>query len=196
LVLLLFALEVPGMTPSADVSGQWAGYYLQFDKPHGIVANLVQTGTRLSGIMTDSNTGYEESVFEMAAKAGWPPGQDEQVIRWLREQFPEDPQALIRAAVRLPSRSVLEGSVQDRTVYFLKTMQGEHFTGYRIGDQYVGTTITQHAIHYRGHLSADGAVIQGKWCIDPHPERGWRYTEGSFVLQRLCSIPLAGEIPP
>jgi hypothetical protein len=172
------------MAQPVDLTGRWAGHYQQHGHAHPLAAELTQTGDRLTGTMRDEETTFESSVFEAAMEAGLPPGADEQIIIRLRGLFPESPRAPVRSATELPATSVLEGTVRGRTVSFLKTYEGEHFSGYRVGDQRVGVMIPRHEVHYQGHVSDDGTAFEGRWWIEPGPELGGRRTEGSFVLRR------------
>jgi hypothetical protein len=167
-----------------SLTGSWIGHYMQRDRVRGIAADLQQEGERLSGQMRDAETVFELSIFELAAECGLPPGADEQIVSALREQFPDEPRAPIRAVSSLASDSLLEGSVRGRTVTFLKTYQGEAFHGYRVGGREVGTRVAGHSVHYRGQISADGQTLEGHWWIDPEPDRTTRRTEGTFVLRR------------
>jgi hypothetical protein len=173
------------MATTDVLTGRWSGHYQQFGTPHPISAHLVQQGVRLSGSMRDGETNSERSVFEAAMEAGLPPGADEEIIARLREQYPDVPaSAPVRAVTSLPAESVLEGMVQGRQVYFLKTYQGEHFSGLRVGNRRVGRTVDRHEVHYQGKVNADGTVIEGNWWIEP-TQRGERRAEGSFQLKRV-----------
>ncbi len=175
------------MTAAAiDLTGVWAGHYAQRDRSHAIHADLVQTGHLLTGVMRDHDTKVENSLFESAAEAGLPPGADEQIALRLRELYPEDRHAPIRRAMSLPSTSLLMGHVQTSTVYFLKSYQGDHFSGYRIGERRIGVTIAGHSVHYRGQINDAGTEIQGEWRIDPVAQMS-RRTEGAFLLRRIAS---------
>jgi hypothetical protein len=134
--------------------------------------------------MRDLQTQFELSVFEMAVEGGLPPGADEKIVSRIRKQFPELPPEPIRAAMSLPSHSALVGHVRGRTVYFLKTYQGEAFSGYRIGNHKIGVTLAGHSVHYKGQLSIDGNRIEGTWWVDAQPEIGVPRCEGQFVLTR------------
>ncbi len=149
-----------------NLAGHWTGYYVQRDEQHLLAAEFRQDGTDLTGSMFDRDTNRDESLFEMAARAGWAPGQDEQITRWIREQIPEQPRAPIRAVTR-------------------KTMHGEHFIGYRVGNKEIGVTIRRHTIHYKGRLSDDGRTLEGRWWIDARKDyNAGQRTEGDFLLQR------------
>ena len=173
------------MTERADLSGHWVGHYSQHGVNHPISADITQAGPLLAGHMRDSDTVSEKSVFETALDAGLPPGADEQIESSLRTLFPDARGAPVRVTSRLPSDSSLEGHVRGRTVSFRKTYQGEHFVGYRVGGQQFGLTVEQHAVHYRGEVSADGASLEGRWWIDPAPAAHVVRTEGNFELRRV-----------
>src|SRR3712207_4037886 len=99
------------MSRTLDLTGRWAGHYWQHGQPRPITADLAHAGGRLTGTMWDGETEFEQSVFEAAAEAGLPPGDDERIVARLRELFPgsRDP---VRSATRLPANSVLEGDVR------------------------------------------------------------------------------------
>lgn len=184
------------MTASINPTGQWRGHYLQHDRARAIVAEWHHAGERLTGTMHDLDPACERSVFEMAVEAGLPPGEEEQIIAWLRAQFPDAPGVPIRSVTHLPPISVLEGTVRGRTVYFRKTYEGERFSGYRVGDRYVGVTIALHVVYYSGQLSDAGTHLEGRWWIQQAPEHGGHRTEGGFVLRRQperAEAPLAAE---
>jgi hypothetical protein len=172
------------MSQNLDLTGRWAGHYSQHGEKHAIAAELTQQGEVLRGSMRDSDILSERSVFETAVEAGLPPGADEQIERSLRELFPDARNARIRATTSLPAVSVLLGHVQGRTVYLLKTYQGEHFVGYRVGDHRVGNTISGHAVHYQGELDEDGSVLKGQWWIEQSIDGGIARATGSFELRR------------
>jgi hypothetical protein len=144
----------------------------------------VQSKERLTGSMRDAQTESECSIFEMALAAGLQPGSDEQIVASLRAMFPDTPQAQLRSANRLPSQSFLEGSVTGRSVTFIKKYQGDSFSGFRVGDRYVGAVISDHAVHYQGLLNDDATRIEGKWWIPPNPEQGGIGCNGFFILNR------------
>ena len=108
---------------------------------------------------------------------------DEQIIAALRSSVPDAPSAPIRCVGHLPPESVLAGQVDGSTVSFLKTYQGSHLSGYRVGETFVGSEIVNHAVHYRGEISPDGTTIEGRWWIDPDPRRGTPRAEGGFTLR-------------
>jgi hypothetical protein len=172
------------MTHDEKLSGHWAGEYYQQNSPHPIALELTQEGDRLAGTMTDGETDKESSVFEATAAAGLPPGADEQIVAKLSEMFPDTPADSIRYITHLPADSSVEGWVRDGTVYFLKTYEGIHFGGYKVGERVVGQVTEHHSVHYKGNLSDDGREIEGRWWIESESGSGSSRNEGSFVLRR------------
>jgi hypothetical protein len=163
------------------LTGCWVGHYFQHNQARPIAADLVHEGRRLSGRMRDGHTKSESSVFEAASEAGLPPGEDEQIVARLRSLVPGAAGGPVRYLMHLPTDSVLEGRVEAGTVYFLKTYQGSHRIGFKVGDRLVGREIANHAVHYQGRLSPDGLEIEGLWWM---AEPGGRRTEGRFRLRR------------
>jgi hypothetical protein len=172
------------MARENDLSGYWEGEYYQQNSPHPISLELNQEGERLTGTMTDGETDKESSVFEATAAAGLPPGADEQIVARLAEMFPDTPPDSIRYITHLPSGSSVEGWFRDSTVYFLKTYEGVHFGGYKVGERVVGQVAENHSVHYKGNLSADGREIEGRWWIESEAGQGSARNEGSFLLRR------------
>jgi hypothetical protein len=169
---------------SVSLTGRWSGHDVQRDQERVVWAEFLHQGERLTGSMHDAQSHFELSVFEMAAEKGLPPGADEQIVSALRQQFPDEPNAPIRALSILPADSLIEGKVRGRTVEFLKVYQGEAFSGYRVGNKQVGVTQSRHSVSYRGDISPDGNTIEGRWWITRDPAQGTRPSEGSFLLRR------------
>lgn len=172
------------MSNAITLTGRWVGDYTQHSRSSPISAEFEQSGEALKGTMRDGVTDRDQSVFEVAAEAGLHPGADEQITAQIRELFPESPTAPIRFVSHLPEKSRLEGSFKPPTVYFLKTYQGSHSSGYKVGEALVVSEVPSHCVHYRGKLSADGLEIDGKWWIDADPERHTSRNEGFFTLRR------------
>jgi len=172
------------MGSTLDLSGQWTGCYYQHSRPHPIALTLAQDGEALTGIMTDGETDSELSLFDAAAESGMPPGTDERVVARLKELFPEAEADSIRYVTHLPSGSSIEGWVREPLVYFLKTYEGTHFGGYKVGDHLVGHVEESHSVHYQGRLSPDGRELEGRWWIEADPQAGDPRIEGTFELRR------------
>lgn len=170
-----------------DLSGRWAGFYTQHDRQRPITATFVQEGDRLVGRMNDDFTGFETSVSELALEECLPPGADEQIVEKVRSLCPGTENLPVRAEVRLPSESDVEGEVTGHAVRFLKTLRGPYFAGYRVGDFRVGVTGEDPEFQYRGVLSPDGTRIEGRWVLPDPPAQHVLPTraEGDFVLRRV-----------
>ncbi len=174
------------MPKTLDLTGRWAGYYTQHDERRSISAELVQDGEELSGSMSDECTHFEISIPDLVMQEGLPPGADEQIVERIRSAHPEAGDAPIRAESDLPSDSVVRGEVDGKVVQFLKTYQGDHLAGLRIGESWVGAKITGHQVFYRGQVSTDGSEIEGRWRVSAAasgPLQGARI-EGGFLLKR------------
>jgi hypothetical protein len=172
------------MPAPVSLTGRWAGHYLQGDRPHGVAADLTHEGDRLHGRMRDEETETDRSVYEVAAEAGLPPGSDEQIVERLREAVAGGRSVPVRYVTRLPADSELRGGLRGTTVHFVKRYEGVHFSGFKVGDELVGSETRGHEVHYEGRLSPDGLVIEGRWWIDRPPRSGARRAEGLFVLRR------------
>jgi hypothetical protein len=173
------------MPPRIDITGRWVGAYFQHGREHPLTADFAQIDSHLQGKMTDGVTEFESSVFDAAMEAGLPPGADEQIVANLRKQRPDLPPGPIRATATLPSASILEGEVQGQTVRFRKTYLGEHFTGWRVGNCLIGSTVNVHVVQFRGRLSDDANSLEGQWFVDGDQKTGMRRLEGGFILRRL-----------
>ncbi len=173
------------MPERIDITGRWVGAYVQNGREHSLTADFAQIDSHLQGKMTDSVTEFETSLFEAALEAGLPPGADEQIVVKLRQEYPDLPPGPIRASASLPAASILEGEVQGRAVRFRKTYLGDHFSGWRVGDRLIGSTIAGQTVHFRGFLSEDQNTLEGQWWVSADPKAGTRRLEGGFLLTRL-----------
>ncbi|MHC4177707.1 MAG: hypothetical protein ACYSWU_09375 [Planctomycetota bacterium] len=167
-----------------DLSGDWQGCYMQSGAARRISAVIVQTGERITGTMQDWETESERSLFDVALEAGLPPWADEQIDAQLRRLHPAEGKSPIRSKSRLPSESVLEGTVRGGFVTFTKTYHGQHFSGYQIGGQEVGWTAENHAVRYSGRIEGDGNRIEGVWTISD-PDSPQKTIQGPFWLERV-----------
>jgi hypothetical protein len=172
-----------------DLSGRWRGYYTHHDRERPIEVEFAQDGFRLTGRMEDACTELQASLAEMVVEEGLPPGADERIVESLRKTFPEVPEGPIVAEIKLSKSSSVEGQVEGQvegpSVRFLKTYDGPHFAGYRIGDLRVGVLGQDQEVEYSGRLSRDGQEIEGRWHLSDsiHPLWESRH-EGGFYLRR------------
>jgi hypothetical protein len=171
-----------------SMTGRWSGHYVQQGKESPITADFLEANGRLSGFMYDGRPDNDYSLWEVAAEAGLPPGADEQIGARLREMVPDAPAGPIRYVSHLPANSTLQGKREGQVVYFLKSYQGASFGGYQVGNRLVGVQNAGHQVHYEGRLSADGVALEGRWRIDPNPQRGTPGNEGLFRLCRAGAV--------
>lgn len=167
-----------------SLTGKWQGYYTQYETKMQIVATLTQDGARIAGRMRDVETVMEQPLYDAVAKAGLPPGADEQIAEQVRMAIPDAGTGPITSRVVLPEESILNGKVSGEFVKFTKSYQGNSFHSYEIGDKGVGQTIPGHSVEYSGRLSQDRNTITGRWTIhDQNATRG--FIDGSFELRRV-----------
>lgn len=170
------------MSSDRNLTGTWVGEYFQHGQPHPIVAEFLHEGDVLTGSMRDGTPDKDLSVTEVTA--GEAPGTDERVVATLRSMFPDQPAAPIRYLSHLPEASTLEGHVRGTGVTFLKSYQGSHYGGYKVGDVVVGQQIDGHTVHYSGRLALDHNGMEGRWWIAPVSGVTEHRIEGSFILRR------------
>jgi hypothetical protein len=185
---MLAGTKESSMTKPIELSGRWEGFYTQYNQERPITAELTQEGDRLSGTMADGCTDIAMSISELAMEQGLPPGADEQLVESIRETFPSAPPGPIVTESHLPPDSIIEGDVHGQSVQFLKTYQGQHSAGLRIGETRMPLQIaSQHQVQYHGQVSPDGQEIEGRWSIlSGSDEDSTRVrSEGSFVLRRV-----------
>lgn len=173
------------MVQGQDLSGHWEGYFTQHGRDWPILAELVQDGEHLAGIMNDQEQVFETSVAELAMEEGLPPGADEQIIERVRALVPDAERLPIRAEVLVPSRADVAGEVAGDLVRFTKTYRGLFFAGYRVGHVRVGVGGEDQEVQYRGRISPDGRRIEGRWRLPDSPVKALLRPEGGFVLRRI-----------
>jgi hypothetical protein len=169
---------------SLILTGRWSGHYLQQGTERPISADLLEEEGRLSGFMYDGQPDREYAIPEAVAEDMLPPSAEEQIEAQIRELVPDAPAGPIRFVSHLPPNSILQGKRDGFAVYFLKSYQGTSFGGYKVGDHLLGFQKADHCVHYEGQLSQDGLTLEGRWWIDPDPERGTPGTDGLFSLRR------------
>lgn len=163
------------------LSGKWVGHYRQGDDEVPIEVNLDQVGDRIQGTMSEPATEREYSVSSVALRDGWPPGEDELLVKTLREQFPESGNAPIRVYLKMPSDSQLSGRVLGSRVEFQKTYLGTCTSGYLVGKERLLSENPGHVVSYLGHLSPGNDRIEGRWTIN---SGSGKTLLGSFELWR------------
>ena len=164
-----------------NLSGTWVGFYQQGVDEVPIEVTLDHTGDQLQGTMTEPEIERELSISTVALGEGWPPGQDEVVVKTLRSQFPASGNAPIRAYSKLPANSRLTGRVVGERVEFEKTYLGICASGFLVGEERVLFEREGHAVSYLGHLNRERDRIEGRWSITAS---SGRTVVGAFGLKR------------
>lgn len=173
-------------TVRVNLSGRWLGYYTQHDHERPIEVEFRQSGERLTGRMEDACTEFRSSLAEVVMEEGLAPGADERIVESIRESFPDVPEGPVTAEIRLSRNSTVEGQVSGPSIRFLKTYEGPHFAGYRIGEVRLGVLGQDQEVEFLGRLSGDGREIEGRWHLAECPHPLWHArSEGGFVLRRM-----------
>ncbi len=168
-----------------NLTGHWRGFYTHHDQRRPIEVEFSQDGPRLTGRMEDACTEFRASLAQLVIKEGLPPGADERIVESIRSSFPDVPEGPIVAEFKLSKQSSVEGQVEGPSIRFLKTYDGPHFTGYRIGEIRLGVLGQDQEVEYLGRLSQDGQEIEGRWHLSDRPHPLWQTrSEGGFYLRR------------
>lgn len=175
------------MSMPQSLTATWVGEYRQHDHSYSITAELVEENELVTGSMRDGEPDHDVSVTEATATKA--PGTDERIVGFLRSLFPEESASPVRFVSHLPETSRLQGWVRGGRVYFLKSYQGAHIGGYKVGDKMFSHQFDDHTVHYSGSLSSDQNEIEGQWSIGPSTANGGHRSEGSFTLRRHRDLP-------
>ena len=176
-----------GLEP-VDLTGRWVGYYRHRWEQLGtypIIADLSQTGERITGEMYDQITDRSDYLDDY--------------VEILGEQLPQDTRREFQQAIRrfgsetmrnwrLPDTADIQGKLVGSHVRFTKTYRGVMEITLTVGDRRVGSFRRDgHEVQYSGHLDRDRMCITGRWSIRQLgllgrflPPQAW----GSFELYR------------
>lgn len=153
--------------PDAPMTGTWRGHYEQ-DGLHPIEMQVEQRGAIFTGWMRDRDT----------LTLGTAPVYD---IDPQKEAWVEVDQCDF--AAMLPELSVIEGTIDGRSVTFLKKYQGTATSSFwQRGHAIEHKTNDAHQVVYAGALDETQQTLRGHWRIGaPH---GLPATTGAFELRR------------
>jgi hypothetical protein len=172
-----------------DVTGRWTGFYRYIFEgmpPFPIVAEIIQTGSQLSGEMYDQITDTSDTLeryletrrAEIPVTLAW---RVEETIRQLGNKT-------MVVSTRLPDTSDIEGTIHGDQVEFTKFYRGTvRYQSTIDGELFKVREVTGHRVHYSGRLDGEAGHIAGRWIIRWRglfsrllPPKGW----GSFELYK------------
>jgi hypothetical protein len=176
-----------GLEP-VDVTGRWVGFYRHRWEQLGtypIIADLSQTGSRITGEMYDQITDRSDYLDSLAGICG----------RDISSEARQALEAMIRrfgaetvGSYRLPDTSDIQGRVAGNTVEFTKTYRGALEVALTVREQEVRSFRREgHQVHYSGHLDLERMCIAGRWDIRHRGFLGWILPPqdwGSFELYK------------
>ncbi len=169
-----------------EMTGRWVGFSHRWEKlgRHPIVADIRQTGNKISGEMydqmSDRSDYFGNSVVLVA------------------EQIPIDIRRKFERVIRrfgaetipnshLPDISEIQGTITGSQVRITKTYRGLETT-WTAGEKQVGTFRRDgHKIQYSGDFNRDRTCIVGTWIIRQTGQLGRflpQQARGSFELYR------------
>jgi hypothetical protein len=169
-----------------DLTGRWVGFYRQRWEQLGtfpIVADLVQTGRKITGEMFDQITAksnYLDDLLEVYREDL----SDRVRQNWVNaiRQFGTE----VVRNFRLPETSDTRGSIKGSRVQFVKSYRGAMELTFNVGEKQLGSLRRErHRVHYSGQLDRERMCITGKWTIAHRGLLGWvlpPQARGTFEL--------------
>jgi hypothetical protein len=170
------------------LTGRWVGFYRHRSEELGtypIIAELVQSGSSISGEMYDQITEqshfFDEFVEVISRQTS--SATKSRMERMSRQLGP----AAVRNS-RLPDTSDIQGRIRGSQVAFTKTYRGPMEITWTVSEQIVAEVRhRKHRVHYSGQLDLEHLSLTGKWII-PYPGLlGWILPPagvGSFELYK------------
>jgi hypothetical protein len=176
-----------GLEP-VDLTGRWVGFYRYRWEQLGsypIVANLTQTGRRITGEMFDQITDRSDYLETLRDVLGKDMSVQQRItLGVMIRRFGSD--AVVN--VRLPDTSDIEGRIKGSQVQFTKAYRGTLDASWAVGEkQVLSYKRYGHKVHYSGHLDLEPMCIAGRWMITYGRFLDWILPPrdfGSFELYR------------
>jgi len=171
-----------------DVTGRWVGFYRHRWEELGIypiIADLSQTGNRITGEMYDQITdrsNYLDSLLDIcgrdiSSEARW--GLVTMIRRFGTETIRNS---------RLPDTSDIQGRIAGDRVEFTKAYRGAMEITCTVGEHEVSSFRREgHKVQYLGRLDLERRCIAGRWVIRYPGFLGWilpPQSWGSFELYK------------
>jgi hypothetical protein len=149
------------------VTGRWTGFYrlpITRTDSFPLVAEIRQSGGRISGEMYDQVTDHSDDFRKVLAARG------REIPLGLRLQI--NLLVLLNGSrsvgyrIRLPDTSDLQGTVRGERVKFTKVYRGTSLSETLVdGEVLSGQEKTGHRVHYSGHQDLVQGCITGRWSI-------------------------------
>jgi hypothetical protein len=162
-----------GLEP-VDVTGRWVGFYRYRWEQLGtypLVAEISQTGKRITGVMYDQITDrsdYLDSLLDICGRDI--PSEARRSLETTIRRFGAE---TIRNS-RLPDTSDIRGKIAGTRVEFTKTYRGAQEVTYTVREHEVSSFRREnHNVDYSGHLDREQMCIAGRWVIRYRRFLGW-----------------------
>jgi hypothetical protein len=176
-----------GLEP-VDLTGRWVGFYRHRWKQLGsypIIANLSQTGGRITGEMYDQILDRSEYLNSLREICGKDISFEQRLsLGNMIRRFGSE----TVVNVRLPDTSDILGRITGSHVQFTKAYRGILNASWTVGEkQVLSFKRYGHKVHYSGHLDLEPMCIAGRWMITYGRILGWILPPqdwGSFELYR------------
>ena len=176
-----------GLEP-VDVTGRWVGFYRHRWEQLGtypIIADLNQTGNRITGEMYDQITDWSDYLDSFLAICGRDiPYEARQGFEAMVRRFGTE---TVRS-FRLPDTSDIQGRIAGNRVEFTKAYRGAMEITCTVGEHEVGSFRREgHKVRYLGHLDLEQMSMTGRWVIRHPGILGWLLPPqswGSFELYK------------
>jgi hypothetical protein len=171
-----------------ELTGRWVGFYKHRWEQLGtfpIIAELSQTGSRITGEMFDQITDRSQYLDTLLKVCG------DDISAHVRQNWVSVIKSfgteVIRSS-RLPETSSINGKIVGREVTFTKAYRGPYDISWSVGECEIGSKrLHGHKVHYKGHVDPERMCLTGEWTIRHpgllswvFPPRAW----GTFELYK------------
>ena len=147
------------------LSGRWVGHYQQHGRSFPVEASFKHRGGKLFGTMFDLEPGHQQPLRAVLEETGHSDSDISKFIDGVRSHFPDSLDGEIEYRAWLPEKSMIEGSVVENELSFVKRYEGYHEIEYVLGGLALPESIPCDLVEYTGKLSFDSESISGNWTI-------------------------------
>jgi hypothetical protein len=154
-----------GLEP-VELTGRWVGFYRHRWEQLGtfpIIADLVQTGDRITGEMYDQITNRSDYLDDFVGVIG--KDISSETRRRLQQMIRRFGTETVMNS-RLPDTSDIQGRITGSHVKFTKTYRGAMEVTWTVDEDPVASFRRDgHNVQYSGHLDRDRMCVIGRWTI-------------------------------